>query len=102
MGRTLATLQAKPTGDTGLNNEGAGNSDALALTAAEGMWIAAEMFQAQLAASGDFTDPFIHLRALGYAARHQRFGDDIAHRHPWVQRRVRVLEYHLRMPPKGA
>src|SRR5262249_56963279 len=32
----------------------------------------------------------------------QRFGDDVADRHPWIQRAVRILEDHLHPAADGA
>ena len=72
-------------GKLGLYHQRTRDSNPLTLSATKGVRIPSQMLQTQLAAPGNFTNAIIHFIALCHATRHQRFGDDVAPRHAWVQ-----------------
>jgi hypothetical protein len=93
--RLVADNEARP------QRQGAGNPDALTLTAGEFVRVAVE----RLGPEPDL------LCQLGYLARQfgahgnteisQRLADDVAHRKARVQRRIGILKDHLHLPAEG-
>ena len=79
--------------------EGPGDANTLPLAAAELMRIAV----VEVGVETDDSQEFLHALVLGLAAQQakvfQRLRDDVAHRHAWIQRRIRILEDHLQLPP---
>src|SRR5690606_14328171 len=76
--------------------QAAGDADALALTAGELVRVAVDVLRVQ----ADDVQQVLDLLAPVALGRHLRVDlegltDDVAHRHPRVQRGVRVLEHHL-------
>ena len=59
------------------------------------------MLRAQPDGAQELLDPAPTLVAAVQAVDAQRLGDDLAHRHPRVQRRVRILEDDLDVSPDG-
>src|SRR5262249_4234424 len=79
-----------------LQDDGAGDRDALALAAGELMWIAearvrVEPDVAQRADDAGFT----LLRGEIWIVHPESLRDDVGHRHAWRQRAVGILEYDL-------
>ena len=54
----------------------------------------AVMYLGTLVESGPSDAVFLYVRPWD-ALEGEALSNDIQHRHPWVQRRIRVLEYHL-------
>ena len=79
----------------GLDDQGACDADALALAAAEAMWVAAQMFDAQPYLLDHLADSFFEFAAFGDAVDAQRLADGFEHIHAGVERGKGVLEDHL-------
>src|SRR5579884_1161654 len=79
----------------GVDRQGAGDANALALTARELVRVAV----GEIGVKAAQAQQLLHARVLGFALGQlvdlQRLGHDAAHRHAWVERGVRVLEDHL-------
>ena len=86
----------------GVERQGAGDADALALSAREFMRIAPYMLGPQahpVEKRGDLLFFFLSFRD---AVDGQRLADDAAHRHARVQGRIRILEDDLHLAPESA
>ena len=80
----------------GVQHQGAGNADALALAAGKLVGIPSGVFCRQANAVQHGKDFFVNfLLAFANMVGFQRLGNDIAHRHAGVQRSIRILEDHL-------
>ena len=87
--------------EIGAQHQGPGDGDALALAAAECMRKPAQVLEREPAAPGDIEHPLFELRPFGQTVGDERFGDDVTHRHPRVERGIGVLEDDLHVPPHG-
>src|SRR5579875_1372835 len=85
-----------------LDRDGPGDADPLALTAAELMGIALDMFRAQLDHTQQFGDPVLPLPPLIQVMDRQGLGDDLPDRQAGVQGSERVLEDDLHLPSERA
>src|SRR5688572_21417439 len=83
----------------GTDTERAGDADTLALTAAELMRVTTIMVLAQTDLTKQFDDPISFGPALGDFVNLQAFADDITDAHARIERRIRVLENNLHLPP---
>ncbi len=97
-GRGRLVQQNQP----GLEHQGAGNSDALALAAGKfvGVAIAGFRVQAHFLQRGD-NRRFL-LGGSAHLVDTQAFADDLAHAHARAQAAERVLEHHLHFPAQRA
>ena len=86
----------------GVESQGAGNTDALALPAAEFMGIAPHMLRTEPDFFQDVGDPLLLRPALGNLMNFQRLSDDAGHGHAGVERGVRILENDLHLSPQDA
>ncbi len=89
--------------DLGVEREAAGDPDALALTAGELVRIAVDVLRVQT----DDVEQVLDLLPAAPLGRHLGVDlvglpDDVADRHPRVQRGVRVLEHHLDVAAYGS
>ena len=83
--------------------ERTGDADPLALPARELVRVAVEVLAAELDEVEQLVDPRPHRRRIR-AVDLERFGEQLAHREPRVQRRLGVLEHDLQVaarPPQG-
>src|SRR4029450_12416086 len=85
----------------GLESEGPGDADALTLAAGKLVGIAVPVLGVQANDSKQLPDSF-PAPAPVQPVDDQRLGDNVADRHPRVQRGVRVLEHDLEVTPDGA
>ena len=81
--------------EAGAEREGAGDADALALAAAEGVGESLQELGAQADKSEQLFDAVDALLAVGDAVDEQRFADYVEEGHARVERREWVLEDHL-------
>src|SRR5205823_13335911 len=81
-----------------VERDGAGQSDALSLTARELVRIASCGIGGQTDGSQQVADPGIRLAPGSKAVRAQRFADDSSYAMPRVERGVGILEHHLHAP----
>ena len=84
----------------GLNRKGASDPNPLSLATAEFVRIAVQETRVQ---SDQFHQPDhfeFPITSLGQVVYYQRFANDAAHGHAWVQRGKRILEYHLDLSAK--
>ena len=82
--------------ELGLNDECSGNADALALAAGKLVRVAVDVFGKQAHPLEQSLHPRrdFALRQVWFMG-HERFGDDLASRHPGIQRTQGILEDHL-------
>src|SRR5581483_11505311 len=83
-----------------LERERAGDADALALAAGEGVREAAHELGPQSDQAQELGDPLDPLSSAADPVDQERLADDLQERHAWVQRRERVLEDHLHLTPQ--
>ena len=81
----------------GIERERAGNADALALSAAEGMGKTVHIFDGQLHDIEQFAHPLAPLGGVRHAVDQQRLADQIADHHARVERGEGILKHHLQM-----
>src|SRR3972149_3543408 len=85
-----------------LHREGPGDADPLALASRELVGVAPGHSRQEPRVAEELLNAGLPCRALGHDAVHgQGLRDDLAHRHPRVERAVRVLEDDLHLPPHG-
>ena len=81
--------------ELGVHGQGAGDADALALTAGELVRVAARVLGVEAHAVHQLEDALLALFLAAVQVMHvKRLTDDVRHRHARVERRVRVLEDH--------
>ena len=81
--------------ELGAGCQRASNADALSLAAAERVGVALEVLHLETHHLHQLLDPVLQLLAARQSAGDQRLGDDVEHRHAWIERRVRVLKHSL-------
>jgi len=87
--------------ERGLNGERAGNADALTHPAAQLMRVAMRVLRGQPDLREQFPDASISLGRGRMEVQPQRQAQDVVHALARGERRVRVLEDHLHLPPDG-
>ncbi len=85
----------------GVQRERAGDADPLSLAAGELVREAVRVLRAEADRPQQALDAQPTLLAAVEAVDAERLGDDLAHRHPRVERRVGVLEDDLDVAPDG-
>ena len=89
--------------EIGVDRKRPSDADALPLTAAELVRIAAERGTALKPDDvQQLLHPLLPLRAVGQAVNEQRLADDVADGHPRIERRIRVLENNLHFLRRSA
>ena len=87
----------------GLEGQGPGDADALALPAAEGVGVAVDEVAGQAAPLQQLPGPVVAVgQAVDQAVDVQRLADQLGHRHAGVEAGVGVLEHQLHVPPQPA
>ena len=86
---------------TGIQGKRARDADALTLAAREGMRVAPHVFRPQAHEAKELHHPVGSFLGIAFAVDEQGLADDVQEGHARVQRRERVLEDHLHLPPKG-
>src|SRR5262249_12577399 len=89
--------------ESGIEDEGAGDGDALSLAARKGMRESSELIARQAAFLRGVDDALADLlpRQLRFESD-QRLGDDVIDRHARIERRIWVLENHLHVAARLA
>ena len=82
--------------------QGAGNADALALTAAEGVRIAFEILDVEADQVDQLTHPLLQVLAFGQLVHTQRLADDVENGFSRIEAGIRILKDHLHMAAGGA
>ncbi len=80
-----------------IHRQGAGDPDALALAAAEGVREPGHVFGPQAHQAEQLRDPIRALLPVAHAVDQQRLADDVEERHARIERAVGVLEDHLHL-----
>ena len=87
--------------ETRLDRERAGDADALTLAAGEFVRITGRVLRRESDQSEQLRHPGLGPRVCE-AVQRQRFAQRLSHGHPWIERRVRVLENDLHEAPLRA
>jgi hypothetical protein len=80
-----------------MRRQGAGDADALALTAGKFVRVAVECLRAQANLERQLLDPLGERAAAGHTVIDQRLADNVADLEARVERRIRVLKDDLQL-----
>ena len=86
----------------GVKDERASEADALPLSAGQLVRIAIPQLAAQADGVEHRRDGRVERAALGESMQPHGFADDVADRHPRIERRVRILKDHVKVTPERA
>ena len=84
----------------GLERERPGNADPLPLPARELVWVSASVGGVEPDMLDEFVDTPAAGRAAPEAVHPERLVDEVVHRHPRIEREVRILEDDLQPAPE--
>ena len=83
--------------EIGIDRECASDTDALALAAGKLVWISLDETLAETDCLQQFLHALLRFPASRQTKRLEWLADDLADRHAWVQRRVRILKNDLQV-----